>query len=813
MNVWSPLYRLAAIWDSTSGALNLGAARSCDLAAVKQLLPTVVEARDAWAAWLTETRTVAAAVVVVPSELGHDSESRRRYRPHILDLFARLPTEAQQVWSAAWRIWTPIQRRTIWETLRPSRWFEISGADELRAQLMALSKMAKKYNDLLFPEWKLFVDLHLLRDYTPAKNISEFTADIEDWVMGEAPHSLGGDPKLFLDLLRQGVDKFLALAPAPGREVQPLTVREWLSDPARWARSGSSDGPRLRVLVDGKVRKARKSKWASALAMSIDDLERLFYTVVPQTNKAIQKRELGKVRAVLTGDLANYLRMSYISYWLEHELALHPCTTLFYSARTQLALWSFMESACADESSVKMPLDEDEYDHNVNREMLEVANDGIEAFIARRCNNGMRRDLLMTLDMLRRSLSAGTVQVGSSYLPVQKGILSGWRWTALYDTILNGGKVEAFRGYLAEKAGGDPVLRYCSQGDDVMCHLRNYTGALALWATYQEAGFKVNAGKFFISVRFDEYLRQVGQAGLVAGYPSRSIPALVFRNPVTRELVRGEERIRESVSSWNTCFARVGAVSLGPMIEDVARSNHIPADTVQALLRTPACYGGLGFGAPDAALPWARVSKGRAISHWSPVTLPPLARALGDWGVAAEDLAGLWKDNVEPPGGTKVTFEPFEVEAVLERPVPYTHLDVPKVRSHLRARADPKRPPSVSSVLEAAIRDATSWPELDKAVESWLDPTQMPEYVRLRPRCSKRVVKAWLLGKLPFSVPVIPLWSSLAVSVLYERYAEGVWAWLFGTGRIGWARVLRAAFTVEVQVRELLAVASIRIGG
>lgn len=46
---------------------------------------------------------------------------------------------------------------------------------------------------------KLFVDIHLLRDYKPALEMSNFVEDIERWATGDVIHAIDGSEEKFLD--------------------------------------------------------------------------------------------------------------------------------------------------------------------------------------------------------------------------------------------------------------------------------------------------------------------------------------------------------------------------------------------------------------------------------------------------------------------------------------------------------------------------------------------------------------------------------------------------------------------------------------
>jgi hypothetical protein len=664
-------------------------------------------------------------------------------------------------------------------------------------QLKELGAMAKKFQNLLFPGyWKWLVDLDLLRDYKPTQKIEDFVDEIKNWSMGEAIHQIGGSTAKFLEWYRLGVREFLDQAPKHLDRFAPLSRREWGADPMNWARSGSSDGKRLQIEVEGRIRKARKSKWSSAIAMSQEEVMSGLTSRLRQRNKAVQKRELKKVRPVVAGDLPLYLKMSYVSHWLEPALYGHPRSTLFFSAKQQLALWTEMAEETL-KNTVKIPIDQSEFDHKVNKEMIQIKNEEIERQIALWAPPSIKGELLETMELIKYGVSGGTTQVGDQLIPYEKGVMSGWRWTALYDTMSNAGDLYCARRMVRERCGVDPILKDCLQGDDCRVVCPDWGSACALWAGFKEMEFNVNPAKFFIETRSDEFLRQVATPGLTGGYPARAVPAMVYRNPVSRELLRGEDRIREMAQSWNQVASRANnSRVLDVMIGDISRSNKIKEEVTKRLFNSPACVGGLGCGSGE----WWGVRKARERTDWKWVGIPAGTQALTSWGVTADELMGVWHDNVEPPPEAKWVFEPYE----LVQASPVLKIFTPgAVVSETSAPMFPSARPEVpASVFDVAKRRATRG---DTALfEACLDIRSSAWDPWLRTNASKSIWIDWVNGRLPFSTPIIPGYGALQTSILHQRCANAMWDWVLARRKPTYNLLLRAAYTAELNVRELL---------
>jgi hypothetical protein len=692
--------------------------------------------------------------------------------------------------------------------------FSCPVAAVVRSVLKEVTLAAKHFGDLLLPEWKKLVDLHTMCDYLPSVDDSEFVDDIRDWVGVEREHECReGD---FMDLFSTGADAFLTASPGhePFIALQP---DQFLADPGYWARSGVSDGERLFVLDKGKVRRMRKSKWATALAADLPYLRRLFYDESPQRNKAIQKRERGKVRAIIAGDLSTYLQMKFVSYWLNAMMQGHPNTTLFYNAEQLFMLYTKMAQD-TETKKAKMPIDQDEFDHQVRLKMVLCILQRLHAFVATHAT-AMRADLLATIDRLTLKLSKGTVLVAGVLIQIINGILSGWEWTALLDTIVNAAENYACRVVAERRTGRDPLESGVFQGDDGRLVCPNETCAVALWGAYTEMGFKVNPAKFWIARNRDEFLRQVATPGETSGYPARAVPSAVYRSPVTRNELPGEERFREGLSTWNTIAARLGTNLSPDAFIDMARANsakegngsgqRVTVQDVDKLAHTPACMGGLGYYPWDGRVEGLAMQKSRAVYNWKWLRLPPLARTLADaFGVSADAIARLWRGTVEAPPQAEVEYQDYHLVNVKIPQMQYKRVpfdsEVP-----LQARARPDLPPSVAAAKLDEILRTKDW----TAVVDWLHPDLYTLWDRLWKHTSRRVAIAWLADELPFSSPIVPGVSTLVSGLMSSVLARSLAASLFTRPKTNYGNVMAAAMQAEFLTHELCATLPVVLGG
>jgi hypothetical protein len=363
------------------------------------------------------------------------------------------------------------------------------------------------------------------------------------------------------------------------------------------------------------------------------------------------------------------------------------------------------------------------------------------------------------------------------------------------------------RRYVKEETGLEPVRSWNVQGDDDRLVLTSYSGALAMWAAYTIAGFEINPKKFFIRTDSDEYLRQVGQDSQTKGYPARAAPSLVWRNPVSRELARGEERLREQATSWNQLFNRMGKPTWDIAARDMAGANGITKQQALSILESPAYCGGVGL--DWEAERWTGINKAVVEYDWQYAQTPPLAKALAaGTPYTAEQVAGTWKGNVDTEGKR---FEPFSLRYT-ERIEPVLN---PKIIRGYRgafpmaARADPLVTPTIAGLRQKIAVGERS----RRDVLAWLDPGLYVQEEELWARGSRGVYWAWVDGKLPFKSPVDNGWSTLGTAHWHGQAASWFWDWCTLGRKITGRTVKAAALAAEGAGKRALAMQLFKIGG
>lgn len=722
----------------------------------------------------------------IRTELIHDEEVRRRFRPSIREEFKALGARWGAGISAGLDALGPRGEQVL-RVLRELRVAEARDEKGLQLLLKQLSDYAKHWGpEVLGQDWKLFVGMELLGGYLPARPVDEFLGDIEDWSAVVSPI------KIDLDEFRLGVRQALAT----GKDAKGKTMEQW-SQEYSWARPGASDGPRPWIEVDGVRRHPRKSKNATAFAISPADVLATLRLKKRQVNKAIQKRELGKVRAVIGGGNDLYTLMSYVGSWLDPWLGSTKWSSLFYDRTGLFKMYAGMAADSKNPDTVKLPLDQSKFDHQILKVMVEIMNQEIRLLIETKAPADVRGDLLLAMDGIDYAMAGGGTWVGKVFVPYLNGVLSGWKWTALYDSLANEAEVFVARRRVVTKLGFDPVFRSCVQGDDADLACTSWAGALGIIKAYNDMNAVINPAKFFVSASRNEYLRQVGEDGKVQGYFWRAVPSLLWRNPISRDPPPGVLRLTEQLTGWVVLINRGGdpVSTLRLMWRDLARGNGLKQSEVQEWAYTSNVLGGGGLG--DRLIGLAITSQVRKPQG---VRIPEGNRGF-DW------LQKRW--NID--------------RAVMEEDF-LTRVELPK-----QARFEVTREAGVKAVNEEKLKEAgfdgSGFPSQARLVEelpAWLAGTVIQSRImakdwdgisalvapahrlydiQLRGRADRNVWLDWIKGKL--DVPVIQVLGAgkLDAAARTKELGKPRLSWALTTSHPTRRKLLAAWYTTVTAVR------------
>jgi hypothetical protein len=484
--------------------------------------------------------------------------------------------------------------------------------DSVIAILKDLGAIFKAGGDHLTGDWKTYVSLETCGGYRKiTSDAIDLDAEAVAWVVGKKVYN----PAMVTSRQQRWTYLDRLVPPDASGPRYKLTLREFLSDPTRYATTGSGKGlPRLRAKArywkknDGMVEDEitlPSSRWAGFLASTVEELEYKARRYTKQKNRMfIKPDEPAKVRSIVVGDVDTALKMSYVGYYAEAMLkGARMLPMMWTEAQRAEEMVAFAKSTQFDDL-VHMPLDQSAFDANVSSELvLDVVSWLVD--LARRAGGGS--DVAQVGEALQYSLDGGTLAVeGGATYPIERGVLSGWKWTALIDSLANYVQYKEISSSM-----GVSAVKSLFQGDDALLTMSSDRDAVTLALGYTAYGLDVNPTKFWISTDRDEFLRLVSESGNVVGYPARTITGLLFMRPGGTQ-APPLQQLTEQTDSWERLVSRGGIEERVRryQVEELMRILAVNREVADAILHTPKAVGGMGI-APYATT-WMVVETDKA---------------------------------------------------------------------------------------------------------------------------------------------------------------------------------------------------------
>jgi len=612
----------------------------------------------------------------------------------------------------------------------------------------------------VLPERKYLIDLATLGGYEPLLSDDEVLEQAMDW-FGRT--KVKGSYSTYLDDFRLGVIEFIEQAAFEKRVQDPITLDTYCENPILWGTSGSvlyTKRVTVDAAFDGRVIHADKTKWGAALLVPPATVKSAVLARRAQYAKVVQKRETKKSRLIVSTDLEDHWRMDFVSKsGLDHLFTGSKLSTIWMTSSQQRSFW--LHTTDFSDGSVRMPLDQSKFDQEQTRKMVKVVLEELASLLERR---DASPETVAVARNLVYCLTHGYVEVNGKKIPYRNGVLSGWRWTAMLDTIINGASfITAARRVLADQYY--MVKEVTAQGDDLATRFDNYLAAAAVWSAIAEDGFIVNPNKFFLSRTQDEYLRKIMTPGKVDGYPARIVNALLWRNPVNKPPEPGKLRLNEMLSQYHTLVNRMEFTwndILPTMLADMAGANELPERHVYEWLSTPASLGGGGL-----ILPYS----GRWVSAEQSVAQEPIPRILGshaglqstieqaavvtDGGITARAVRD-WADGVVSYPSRRFTYTRAGVLRV----------QAPRYKMSIRSQHTVLTPPITGLA-------ASYW--------SMYPPALGAKYDDYLPQCSASIRAQIMLRQLKLAAPRIPgVAYSFATGYVNNKFIDQATSQLIG---------------------------------
>jgi hypothetical protein len=354
-----------------------------------------------------------------------------------------------------------------------------------------------------------------------------------------------------------------------------------------WAAGGASvRGKPKKVVFSFPGRRDVKSrlndKWY-ALAHCTDEqiLNRCMDKSIVLVRPFVKKDEAAACRTVQSYDTYSIIRCSYLEQAIG---SLGDWTSIGYSVAQRVAMRRrFMVTkgwkVCTDQSS---------FDTHQKKEWVVYA----MRKLVERLGFSNHPDLKLVGEHELLSMERVYLEMQSGLMKWENGVLSGHKFTALLDSILNRAETRT----VYERLGYE-IRAEVYQGDDSAAILSEEPSGEDMACEFGRLGLEVNPEKTWIHRERFEYLHELYVGGNVYGFPARAMRALLWRKPSMGGLEPVGTGAVLSYLDVHRMAARRGLRVLESLRAFVRSWNLLDDRKFTSWVQTPSLWGGFGLGA------------------------------------------------------------------------------------------------------------------------------------------------------------------------------------------------------------------------
>jgi hypothetical protein len=374
--------------------------------------------------------------------------------------------------------------------------------------------------------------------------------------------------------------------------------KEFVSFRDAWSTGGSSvRGTSKKIVFQGRRKKdvqsvKVKTKWFAMCHLTDDEIwdscvsEGINVKVKP----FVKMDEPAALRTVQGYDTYSVIRCNYIMQGIKDFNGHKRWTTLGMTGEERLRAYRDI----LDPHYWKLCTDQSSFDTHQCKNWIKYA---VKSLFAHICHDSQHEDIKKICDIEFNSLDRVYLHYDGNELKWENGILSGYSFTALLDSILNAAQSK----YVADKLNYR-IVHSLFTGDDCIMLLNDKPDADAVAAVYNSLGLSVNASKTWVGRRNTEFLHELYMGDMVMGFPARGFRALLWRKPTFGSGTPG--RVNEVKSFASVCLMAVrrGLYNVAEVMSRKFKQYGFHHDIknyaakFQAWWVTPCVHGGFGAG-------------------------------------------------------------------------------------------------------------------------------------------------------------------------------------------------------------------------
>jgi len=410
----------------------------------------------------------------------------------------------------------------------------------------------------------IFVGIEQLYGFNVASTMTDQTEKIRLWVNNKFKPTYKGSPTLYLDKFRDAVRKCLDWR-TDIKVLEPdISLDQFCNNIPLTSTSGSAfdpGGPRQEIIIGDEQYKPGNSKFAKSAVLSPENKKkRILEHGIQKARVSVKVEVLPKSRIIVSSDYNMFLRMKFVDSWLSQWMAGNPRSTLWSTDIQKLEMWR----GFAKQGNWNIPIDQSAFDHHVTKDMVQVINEEIKLLIRKKSAPGSptTNDLTDTMDAIiygmdhcqityKKPIGVASDTEDTVSFNYESGVLSGWFWTAFYDTLANDAEKEIALDLIKQKGYDPGLLVFNAQGDDQLTKFKYLTFGVLYWLELSSAGFEIHPMKNFFSTTHNEYLRKYSTEEGINAYPARLVNKIVWLYPGKQDNYSPVEKLNNIYNRWS----------------------------------------------------------------------------------------------------------------------------------------------------------------------------------------------------------------------------------------------------------------------
>lgn len=408
--------------------------------------------------------------------------------------------------------------------------------------------------------WYLFVGIENLYGYNYEGQTADMTEKIKAWVQNKFRPQINGNADLYEEKFRVAVRNVLSWK--PGSQPIKTTLQQFAINIAKTSTTGSAydpGGPREYIDIHDIHYETINNKFAKSAVLSVENkINRILAMKKQKANVSVKVEPYPKTRLIVASDFNMNLKMRFVDTWLKQWMHGNTQSTLWQNRKQTLEMW--LKFADVGENW-NIPIDQSAFDHKVTKRMVQIMNEEIIQLITDRAvgNDETKEHLIRTMQTIIYAMDNCTVVYdhdGTKTFDYRSGVLSGWQWTAFYDTLANIAERDVAKNVLLEKGIKITELLFSAQGDDQCNVYKSLSDGVLVWLELSKHGFEIHPSKNFFSNSHNEYLRKYATKDCVNGYPARLINKIMWVYPGSTEKLTTRAKMNEIYSRWKQMSQR-----------------------------------------------------------------------------------------------------------------------------------------------------------------------------------------------------------------------------------------------------------------